>query len=403
MPIIVEPEPDAAGDLRRGLPSATQAVASLERMHAWLAQHHDEYVVILGPHVSPVDALATCDKLRTSHPAVSVVLVRTELTTEVLTQAMAAGAREVVPAGSREAVAAAVERAQRLFAALRGSAVVGGPGGPEGASGRRGKVFTVWSPKGGVGKTTVAVNLGLALAQQGARRVCVVDLDLAFGDVAITMQLFPSHSIEHAIGSEGAIDAELVEGLLTPHEDAMMVLAAPSHPDVRDRISATLVGQVIRTLEASFDYVVIDTAPSFDEQTLTALDETDEIVIVATLDVPTLKNVKVAVETLDMLSVPAERRHLLLNRADEVGISVDRVESILGMRPEATVPSSTEVAAATNAGHPIVSKSPHHPLSTAIRQLASLLTGEPISLPTTAAAYQQPASLPARGRRWKRR
>jgi pilus assembly protein CpaE len=395
MPIVVEPEHEAASGLLRSLPNATQAVASLERMRAWLTQHHDEYVVVLGPHVPYDDALSACDGLRTSHPAVSVVLVRTELTTQVLTQAMAAGAREVVPAGSPEAVAAAVTRAQQLFAALRGSA----------GGGASGKVFTVWSPKGGVGKTTVAVNLGLALAEQGARRVCVVDLDLAFGDVAITMQLFPSHSIEHAIGSEDALDAELVEGLLTRHQDAMMVLAAPSHPDVRDRISATLIGQVIRTLKASFDYVVIDTAPSLDEQTLTALDETDEIVIVATLDVPTLKNVKVALETLDMLSVPADRRHLLLNRADdEVGISADRVESILGMRPEAKVASSTDVAAATNAGDPIVSKSPHHPSSTAIRQLASLLAGQPISAPAGAEpAYQQAAAAPARGRRWKRR
>jgi pilus assembly protein CpaE len=396
MPIVVEPEHETASGLLRGLPATTQAVASLERMRAWLTQHQDEYVVVLGPHVPHEDALSACDGLRTAHPAVSVVLVRTELTTQVLTQAMAAGAREVVPAGSPEAVVAAVERAQQLFAALRGSAAAGGPSG---------KVFTVWSPKGGVGKTTVAVNLGLALAERGARRVCVVDLDLAFGDVAITMQLFPSHSIEHAIGSEDALDAELVEGLLTRHQDAMMVLAAPSHPDVRDRISATLIGQVIRTLKASFDYVVIDTAPSFDEQTLTALDETDEIVIVATLDVPTLKNVKVALETLDMLGVPADRRHLLLNRADdEVGISPDRVESILGMRPEAKVASSTEVAAATNAGNPIVSKSPHHPWSTAIRELASLLAGEPISAPAGAeAAHQQTAAAPARGRLWKRR
>jgi pilus assembly protein CpaE len=396
MPIVVEPEHETTIGLLRGLPATTQAVTSLERMRAWLDQHRDEYVVVLGPHVPHDDALAACDSLRTARPAVSVVLVRTELTTQVLTQAMAAGAREVVPAGSPEAVVAAVERAEQLFAALRGAASGGAPSG---------KVFTVWSPKGGVGKTTVAVNLGLALAEGGARRVCVVDLDLAFGDVAITMQLFPSHSIEHAIGSEDALDAELVEGLLTRHEDAMMVLAAPSHPDVRDRISATLVGQVIRTLKAGFDYVVIDTAPSFDEQTLTALDETDEIVIVATLDVPTLKNVKVALETLDMLGVPADRRHLLLNRADdEVGISADRVESILGMRPEAKVASSTDVAAATNAGNPIVSKSPHHPSSTAIRQLASHLAGQPISAPSgTEAAHQQQTAAPARARLWKRR
>jgi pilus assembly protein CpaE len=240
----------------------------------------------------------------------------------------------------------------------------------------------VWSPKGGVGKTTMSVNLGLALTEGGARRVCLVDLDLAFGDVAITLQLFPTHSIEHAIGSEGSLDAELLNGLLTRHQDSMMILAAPSHPDVRDRVSPTLVSQILRTLKESFDFVVVDTPPAFDEQTLTALDETDEILIIATLDVPTLKNVKVALETLDMLNIAQERRHLLLNRADdEVGISADRVEAILAMTPAAKIATSLEVAASTNAGNPIVARNPYHPTSTAILALASQLAGEEIATP----------------------
>jgi pilus assembly protein CpaE len=381
VPVIVDHDQDTVASLLRSLPAGSQGVASMDRMRAWLAQHQDEYVVVLGPTVATADALALCDHLRTNRPTVSVVLVRDELTTEVLTAAMQAGARDVIPNGSPDAVSAAVTRAYELFMALRG---------PGGAS-HTGKVITIWSPKGGVGKTTMSVNLGLALTEGGARRVCLVDLDLAFGDVAITLQLFPTHSIEHAIGSESSIDAELLSGLLTRHQDSMMILAAPSHPDVRDRVSPTLVAQILRTLKASFDFVVIDTAPAFDEQTLTALDETDEIVIVATLDVPTLKNVKVALETLDMLNIAPDHRHLLLNRADdEVGISPDRVEGILGMRPAAQVATSLEVAAATNAGNPIVAKNPYHPTSTAIIAFASELAGEEIATPATVGS-QKPA------------
>src|SRR4029078_4580882 len=105
--------------------------------------------------------------------------------------------------------------------------------------------------------------------------------------------------------------SDLLTDMLTRPQDSMRTLAAPSHPDIRDRVSPTLVSQILRTLKESFDYVVVDTAPAFDEQPLTALDETDEIVIIATLDVPTLKNVKVALETLDMLNIAQERRHLL--------------------------------------------------------------------------------------------
>lgn len=161
-----------------------------------------------------------------------------------------------------------------------------------------------------------------------------------------------------------------------------MILAAPSHPDVKDRVSPTLVSQILRTLRKDFDYIIVDTAPAFDEQTLTALDETDDIILVATLDVPTLKNVKVALETLDMLNVATESRFLILNRADdEVGIEADRVEAILGMRPAARVGTSIEIAAATNAGNPIVLKNPTHPSSAAILQFASQLSGHDIAVP----------------------
>ena len=124
----------------------------------------------------------------------------------------------------------------------------------------------------------------------------------------------------------------MLNSLLTRYQDSLKVLAAPSHPDVRERISPLLISKVLRTLRTMYDYVVVDTAPAFDEQTLTALDETDECIIVATLDVPTLKNVKVALDTLEMLNIGRGHRYLLLNRADDaVGIGAEKVETILGM------------------------------------------------------------------------
>ena len=372
MPVVADSENSAVTALLSGMPAGSQGVDSIDRMKAWVGQHADEYVAVLGPHLDLDDCLKVCEDLRTSKPTVSVVLVRDRLDTAVLVNAMKAGARDVVALDDTAALREAVDRAHELWTALRG---------PSGAQ-QLGRVVTVFSPKGGVGKTTMAVNLALALAERGARRVCLVDLDLAFGDVAITMQLFPTHSIEHAIGSEENLDPAQLDGLLTRHADSMMVLAAPAHPDVRERISPALVTKVLRTLRESFDYVVVDTAPSFDEQVLTALDETDECVIVATLDVPTLKNVKVALETLDMLDIARDHRHLLLNRADDaVGITPDKVEGILGMPVAVSVSSSVEVAAATNAGSPIVTATPTHQSSRALRQLASTIAGVPLHGP----------------------
>jgi len=369
MPVLVEAETTEVEALLKAMPAGSHSVGTVDRMQAWLDQHHDEYVVVLGPSSSLEDAEAICSRLRTSRPLVSVVLVRDMITTEVLTRAMKAGARDVVAANDPDAVVDAVDRARQLYAALRG---------PSGAA-QVGRVVTVFSPKGGVGKTTVAVNLALALADKGARKVCLVDLDLAFGDVAITMQLFPTHTVEQAVGSEDTLDLPMLEGLLTRHEDSLMLLAAPAHPDVRERVTPVLVSRIIRTLREGFDYVVIDTAPSFDDQTLTALDETDECVIVATLDVPTLKNVKVALETLDVLDIARGHRHLLLNRADDaVGISTDKVESILGMGVAARVATSIDIAAATNAGTPIVTANPQHQAGQAMVELAAKVTGEPV-------------------------
>ncbi|HEU5035946.1 MAG TPA: AAA family ATPase [Nocardioides sp.] len=377
MPVVVDPDPAAVGELLTAMPETAHGVDSTERLSAWLAEHTEEYLVLLGPHVDLDAALAACEDLRTGRPTVSVVLVRDTIDAGLLGRAMKAGARDVVPEHDLDAVAAAANRAHQLYVALRG---------PTGAT-HRGTVVTTFSPKGGVGKTTMAVNLALALADRGARRVCLVDLDLAFGDVAITLQLFPSHTIEHAIGSEDALDASLVGTLLTRHQDGLMVLAAPAQPDVRERITPGLVTRVLATLRESFDYVVIDTAPAFDEPTLAALDETDECVVVATLDVPTLKNVRVALETLEMLGIARGHRHLLLNRADDaVGIGPEKVESILGLSVAAQVATSMEIAAATNAGTPIVVGKPDHPSSAAIRGLAGQLAGQPVQQPAEQAA-----------------
>ncbi len=367
MPVIIDHDPDTIEHLTGLLPSGSHGVNSGDKLDAWLTHRSDEYAVVLGPNVALDEAIQISEGLRYTRPSTSVVLVRADLDTDVLYRAMQAGCRDVVRLEDGAGVSDAVSRAHQLWLALHGGAV--------GTS--QGHVITIFSPKGGVGKTTTAVNVALALADHGARKVCLVDLDLAFGDVAITMQLFPSHTIEEAIGAEELLDFSMVEGLLTRHAESLMILAAPSGPDARDRVSATLVARLLRTLKQEFDYVVVDTCPSFDELTLQALDETDECVIIATLDVPTLKNVKVAIETLDLLNIAVDHRRLVLNRADDaVGLDDTKVEQILSMPVSIPIPTSTDIAAATNSGTPIVLSQPNHAASRAFIELAQSLASE---------------------------
>ncbi len=392
MPVVVDPDSETLSRLLTSIPAGGHGVDQPDRLQSWLVNRPEEYAVVLGPHVDLQHALSLADSMRLTRPSTSVVLVRDDVDAVVLREAMQAGVRDVVPVSDPGAITSAVDRAYQLYIALRG------PGGAI----HTGRIVTVFSPKGGVGKTTMAVNLAIALADKGARKVCLVDLDLAFGDVAITLQLFPTHTIEHAIGSEDSIDEQLIEGLLTRHPDSLMVLAAPSHPDVRDRITPILVSRILRALRDVFDFIVVDTAPAFDEQTLTALDETDECVIVATLDVPTLKNVKVALETLEMLNIASGHRHLLLNRADDaVGLGPEKVESILGMGVATQISTSMEIAAATNSGRPILSTTPGHPFSKALRQLASQLTGQPAAPTGAPAPSDQNETADRSGRRFR--
>jgi pilus assembly protein CpaE len=371
MPILVEPDTTTAGVLSSALPVDAQVVARPDDVDGWL-NGRDEYALVIGPTVDMTIASRLAESVRTSHPAISVVLARLELAPEVYAQAMQAGIGAVVAADDHLALGSAVGRAKSTWEAMHGPTMATD-------NERRGKVFTIFSPKGGVGKTTTAVNLSMALATRGLS-VCVVDLDLAFGDVAITMQLIPEHTITDAAASEDDLDYTLLQRLLTRHQTGLTILAAPTHPEGRDLITASLARRVIQTLRRHFDYVVIDTPPGFDDQVLGAFDETDELIIVATLDVPTIKNTKVAIETLDLLGMVTNNRHLVLNRADEeVGLNQGNVEEILDMKVTIALPSSPAVASATNHGSPIVLSKPDHAVSRVIRSFADTLAGDTVS------------------------
>lgn len=368
MPVLVENDAAWANALAAGLPSGTQVVASIAQLDNWLANQNDEYAVVLGPNTDLAEAVELAERLRYDHPTTGIVLLRHELSATVFQTAMRAGIPAVVAANDVDGMSAAVGRARVTWEAIRGPADSGGD--------RRGKVITVFSPKGGVGKTTVAVNLAVALSGSGAARVCLVDLDLAFGDVAITLQLIPEHTIAEAVDAEEHLDFSLLETLLTRHENCS-ILAAPTHPEGKDRVSPALIRRVLRVLRQHFDYVIVDTSPSFDDQVLHAFDETDECILVATLDVPTVKNMKVAIETLDGLDLVPGHRHLLLNRADdEVGLSPANVETLLKMPVATALPTALAVANATNHGRPIVLSRPEHPVSKALIRLAVSLSSD---------------------------
>jgi pilus assembly protein CpaE len=383
MPIIVESNPANAELFTSVTGSATRVVEHLEGLKQTLASTPDEFAVVLGPGVDLEAAASLADMLRVTRPSTSVILIRRRVDTSVLAEALRSGMREVVEERDLTGLGSAVTRAKQVWTALNGPMLAE-------ASGPVGQLITVFSPKGGVGKTTLAVNLAIALSEKGAKRVCVVDLDLGFGDIAITLQLIPARTMADAVHFESGLDFSVLEPLLTPHGSGISALVAPVQPDAKDSIPPALVGRILSLLKSNFDYVVVDTSPTFDEFVLQAFDETDQLLLVTTLDVPTLKNVKIAVETLDLLNFPKQRRHLVLNRADDkVGLSADEVESTLAMKIEVPIPTSSQVANATNSGEPIAAALPKHPVSQAVSRLAQRFDGP--------AGADEPAAPTSRG------
>jgi len=313
-------------------------------------------------------ALAIAENMRITRPSLGVVLVRRRIDTSVLADALRAGVREVVEERDLAGLNAAVKRTREIARRLRELA----PGGSL-SDGRAegGRLVTVFSAKGGCGKTTLATNLAFALADRGRREVCLVDLDLSFGDVAIALQLFPAHTIADAVPIGENLDAEGVRALLTPHSPGLSTLVAPVEPGTAASIPAELIGRLLEILKQEFAYVVVDTPPAFDDQVLAAFDQSDVLVNIATLDIPAIKNLKLTLETLDLLNFPRDRSLIVLNRADsKVGLSVGEVEKTLNARIVAQIPSSRDVPAATNRGVPIVQDMPRHPVSMSISRFA---------------------------------
>ena len=182
---------------------------------------------------------------------------------------------------------------------------------------KQGRIFVAFSTKGGVGKSVVATNLAVLLATRNPGRVALVDADLQFGDVAVLLGVPPLHTSADAAAVIDSIDPQLMDGFLATHEPSTLrVLCAPVEPAAGERITAEQMIGMVRMLRSMFDFVVVDMPPHFDDVVLALLEEADEVLLIASLDIPSIKNLKVGIQTLDLLSVAGEKLHLVMNRAN---------------------------------------------------------------------------------------
>lgn len=349
-----EPRVEVIGEARNGEEAVTKAEALRPD------------IVLMDINMPILDGIAATEAISCGIAGCAIIIMSVQGEQEYLRQAMVAGAREYIvkPFTSDELISSiyrVYDLEQRRQVKLQGE-LQDTPGG---------EVITVFSTKGGVGKSTIAVNLGVSLSQEFGFSVAIVDLDLQFGDVAVLLNLIPRQTISDLAAEMNHLDEELLESYLVRHGSGVRVLAAPSRPEYGELVSAELVEKVIKILQDCYDYVIIDTPGLFTDSSMVALDYSQQILLILSLDLPTLKNNKLGLEALNSLN-HKDKIKVVLNRSTlELGIGPEDVEMSLGVSLTAQLPSDGRVVVgAVNKGKPFVLSHPQSRVAESLRYLA---------------------------------
>ncbi len=338
-------------------------------------------VVVLGPSCARQEDFDTVALWGKRYPNVATVLVTSELTTQLLHRALRIGVKDVIsaPIDQQQLIDTVDRIAENLPS---GGSLVGYTPGIEPADqddGELGRVVAVFSTKGGSGKSVTATNVAAALARRSKKPVVLIDGHLQFGDVAVMLKLHPESTVADAIGQIGVLDAEMLNNMMAVHEETgLRVLAAPVEPTFADKITGQQMARLIEIIRTFAGHVIIDLPAIFNDVVLNVLEVSDQMLLVAGLDIPNIKNVKIGLATLALLNIPNENIHLVLNRSDsKVKLDLAEVERTLGVVAAAHVPSDIVVPISVNKGSPVVLSAPKSSVARAFEQLAStFLDGE---------------------------
>jgi pilus assembly protein CpaE len=308
-------------------------------------------VVLMDINMPVMDGITATERICAAYPDTVVIVISVQGEMEYLRKAMIAGAKDylVKPFGADEVVDCIQRTWEREWQRRISQAK------PITSDKPPGQVVSVYSPKGGVGKTTIAVNLASLLASDRRKKVCLIDLNLQFGDVCILLSLIPRRTISDLV-NEQTVDKEAVMSYLLNHPCGLKVLPAPLRPEHAEYVTSDHVSRIIAICKDLFDYVIIDTPASFHDVVLTALDASDRILMVSCMDMPSLKNVKLGLQVMNQLNYKEEKIFLLLNRAGyDYGIKFKDLEPAFGRAVNFFILSDDITAmTAANRGLPFV-------------------------------------------------
>jgi pilus assembly protein CpaE len=330
-------------------------------------------VLVLSPEVKEPDALGLAEFVGRQAPGTAIVLVRDHTWNGLLPAAMRAGIRDVVDmTQGTEELRDAVERAIVWATNLRSR----GGTTTENTMREHGRILSVFSSKGGTGKTFLTSNLAAAIADITGQDTAVVDLDTDMGDVFTYFGREPSARVDDMMSLGEGADHERIREIGVPFGDHLWGFGSPSDPTAEPP-AGEAVGKFLRTLRADFSYVVVDASVDYTDSALVCFDLSDAICLVTGLDVVGVKHLSKALDTLLTIGLPRERFRVVLNRADsKVGLEAADVERVMKITVDAMIPSSRLVPTALNKGRPVVTDEPNSDVSTAVRHLAVKFTGQ---------------------------
>ncbi len=325
-------------------------------------------ILVIGPSNNVVESMTFAQTLTHASPNCGSILVSEQLSTKLLKQALRAGFRDVVESKTSDIIEA-IFRVKKLVESNPQ------PKEDENAQAKKdpGKVFTFFSTKGGVGKTVFSTNIAIGLAKQHSQEVILLDLDHHFGDTGVMLGLQPDKTFADLMPAIDRLDVEMLKGLLTRHDSGVKVLLASTKHDAGQQVSDSQLKSLLENARLAAEFVIIDTSVTFGENTLAILDASDCIFLVTTLDVPSVKNTQIALQTLKLLGYPMDRIRLLLNRADsKVSLLPSEVERHLDHKVSVQIPSALAVPRSVNEGTPLLVENQRSPVVDALNEIVGL-------------------------------
>ena len=337
-------------------------------------------IAIMDINMADMDGITATEAILREVPFVQVIILSVQSEPDYMQRAMLAGARYfmVKPPSSEELIATIrnlsvmAHQRRKDYEKPRQLIASDVPGAPGYVPAHRpvGKVLTFYSPKGGVGCTTLAVNIALGLDSPDTPTV-LVDGHLQFGDVSVFLNLQTKTSISDLTARSAEIDPEIVNDVLLVHESGLHILAAPPRPEMADEVSSEQIRSIIQFLKRQFAYVVVDTASAMDDTTLAVLDATDLLIAIATPEIPAIKDARHLLDLLHILEFPTANVCFVLNKMDrKSGISTEAVSENLKREVEAAIPLDERVVTASiNKGVPLLLSDRSSPQARAMLQL----------------------------------